>query len=248
MENPVFLEIYEKMPQGAPGDDNSSGKAFSLLTELPENPEILDIGCGSGRHTLLLSRLSSGRITALDLLEQNLKILGDKLDKNNLRERITLVQGDMAKMPFRREQFSLVWAEGSIYILGYEKGLKKWKKFVKPDGYLVISELVWTRYDPPGELKTFWKKEYPGMLTNEKAMNIAKKEGYTVIGSLPVSGTGWDNYYTPLEARTGQMRKKYSQDRKAMAILDSIDTEIEIYKKYKDYFDYMFYILQKKDR
>jgi ubiquinone/menaquinone biosynthesis C-methylase UbiE len=247
MEHPVFIEIFQKMPQGAPGDDASSQKAFSLLKELPSEPEILDAGCGTGRHTLLLSQMSQGKITALDLLDQNLEILKTEIDKNKLNERITPVKGDLTKMSFKREQFNLIWSEGSIYVVGFEKGLQDWKKFIKPDGYLVATEIVWIRDDPPSELKEFWDAEYPQMLTHTEALNIAKKEGYKTIDTLPVSDTGWKNYYTPLEARIKVMRKKYLQDEDAGPVLDLFDKEIEIYKKYKDYFEYMFYILQKKD-
>jgi len=247
MEHPVFLEIYEKMPQGAPGDDESSQKAYSFLNELPETPDILDVGCGSGRHTILLSQLSKGNITALDLLDQNLEILNAKIMKNNLNDRVTVAKGDMAKMSFKREQFNLIWSEGSIYVIGFENGLQKWKKFIKPDGYLVATDLVWIRDEPPADLKAFWDGEYPEMLTHTEALNIARNEGYKMIESLPVSVTGWENYYTPLEARIKKMRQKYLEDKETMAILDSFNKEIEVYKKYKDYFEYMFYILQKKE-
>ena len=247
MEHPVFLEIFKEMPQGAPGDDRSSEKAFSYLKDLPEKPDILDVGCGTGRHTLLLSRLTKGRITALDLLEQNIKILNNKIETDKLGNRIRAVRGDMNRMPFKREQFNLIWAEGSIYAIGFGKGLQKWKKFIRADGYLVASEVVWVRDEPPFDLKAFWDSEYPGMLTHKEALNIAKKEGYKITGSFPVSPEGWKNYYGPLEKRINEMRDTCKNDEEAYSILESIDREIMIYKNYKEYFEYMIYILQKKE-
>jgi ubiquinone/menaquinone biosynthesis C-methylase UbiE len=37
-----------------------------MLTELPSEPGILDIGCGSGMQTIELVKLSGGQITAVD--------------------------------------------------------------------------------------------------------------------------------------------------------------------------------------
>lgn len=46
-------------------------------------------------------------------------------------------------MDFVPESFDLIWAEGYIYIIGFKKGLQDWKKFLKPGGYLICSEISW---------------------------------------------------------------------------------------------------------
>ncbi|WHY99634.1 hypothetical protein [Peribacillus simplex] len=47
----------------------------------------------------------------------------------------------MFDMGFKTETFDLIWAEGSIYIIGFQKGLKVWKPFLNRGGYLVCSEV-----------------------------------------------------------------------------------------------------------
>ena len=42
-----FYEIFSDLPRQGPGDNNSTQKAYSLLTGIPEKPQILDIACGT---------------------------------------------------------------------------------------------------------------------------------------------------------------------------------------------------------
>ena len=44
----VFWEIHRGLPREGPGDNASTRRAFLMLKELPKNPRILDIGCGTG--------------------------------------------------------------------------------------------------------------------------------------------------------------------------------------------------------
>jgi len=62
----IFFEIFEALPRQGPGDEKSTRKAFKKLGELPDRPEILDVGCGTGVQTLALAKLTPGKITAFD--------------------------------------------------------------------------------------------------------------------------------------------------------------------------------------
>ena len=62
----IFFEIHHDNPQEGPGDFESTRRAFSLLKDLPPVPRILDAGCGPGRQTFDLCRLTKGSITAVD--------------------------------------------------------------------------------------------------------------------------------------------------------------------------------------
>ncbi len=53
-----FIELYCSLPRGGPGDNVSTRRAFEMLEHLPDEPRILDLGCGPGMQTLELARLS----------------------------------------------------------------------------------------------------------------------------------------------------------------------------------------------
>jgi 2-polyprenyl-3-methyl-5-hydroxy-6-metoxy-1,4-benzoquinol methylase len=68
MDESIIFELCETLPRQGPGSDACTRKDFEMLPGLPDRPEVLDIGCGSGMLTLELARLCSGcRITAMDI-------------------------------------------------------------------------------------------------------------------------------------------------------------------------------------
>jgi hypothetical protein len=55
----------------------------------------------------------------------------------------------------------------------------------------------------------------------------------------------WTHYYTPMEKKLVAMKRKYRNDKKAQEIFDSFQLEIDMHRKYSDYYGYGFYIMQK---
>ena len=64
---------------------------------------ILDLGCGAGRHSILLSK-DGFKVVALDISETALKILGDRLKTASIAN-VTLVKHDMWELPFVDDYF-----------------------------------------------------------------------------------------------------------------------------------------------
>lgn len=68
---------------------------------LPAGSEILDIGCGTGRHALALARLGY-RVTGVDLSEQLLEKAREANGDGKIK---ALIHGDMRKLPVEDERF-----------------------------------------------------------------------------------------------------------------------------------------------
>ena len=54
----IFWKILNGLPREGPGDNDSTKKAYRMLGGFPENPRIIDIGCGPGMQTNELAKLS----------------------------------------------------------------------------------------------------------------------------------------------------------------------------------------------
>ena len=51
----IFFEIFESLPPQDPGNLMSARKALCFCEDLPNVPEVLDLGCGTGSQTLQLA-------------------------------------------------------------------------------------------------------------------------------------------------------------------------------------------------
>ena len=241
----IFWEIHSGLPREGPGDNESTSKAYRMLKGLPKNPCILDIGCGPGMQTIELAKLSGGQILALDNHQPFLEQLKKSAKKEGVDDRIKQVKGDMFNLNYENSSFDLVWSEGAIFVIGFEKGLREWRRLLTQKGYLVVSELSWLRPDLPGEARAFMKQGYPAIKTIEDNLEAAQKSGYRIVGSFVLpSKSWWDNYYTPIETKLPKIKARHKENREALEFLAMEETEIEMFRKYSDYYGYIFYIMQ----
>ena len=97
----IIYEVFNAdLPRQGPGDNESTKNAFSYLTDLPSEPCILDVGCGSGMQTLELAKLTNGRIIALDNHQPYLDELNKRAKNENFSHRITTTNQSMLDMKF----------------------------------------------------------------------------------------------------------------------------------------------------
>jgi ubiquinone/menaquinone biosynthesis C-methylase UbiE len=241
----IFFEIHKNLPREGPGCNECTQKAYSYLKELPSEPNILDIGCGPGAQTIELAKRTDGKIVALDSHVPFLEQLNHQAKREGVESKIKIIEGSMFDMPFDEETFDVIWSEGAIFIIGFKKGLREWRKFLKRDGYIVVSELSWLRNDPPKQLSQYWEAAFPEMKSIKANIDIIKNLGYEFISQFTVPESGWwDEYYTPMGKRTTELRKKYKNDIDAIKMLDETQLEIDMYQNYSDYYGNVFYVMR----
>jgi len=248
--HPVFYEIFEKLPRVGPGNNEFTKIAYKILASykgFSQSPKVLDIGCGTGVQTIQLAKLMDGKIIALDNHQAFLNTLKHQSKNEGVSNKIDCLQGDMGAMDFKNESFDLIWAEGSIFILGFERGLKEWHRYLKPAGFMALSEAFWFKPTPPQELKEFWAQLSPGLLDLEGALKVINKSGYSCVGHFRLPETCWIDFYNPIEEELKVFRKKYTNDAQAFEVIEFLGKEIEMYRKYSDYYGYIFFLLQKKE-
>jgi ubiquinone/menaquinone biosynthesis C-methylase UbiE len=241
----VFFEVHSGLPRENPGDDETTKKAYLMLRDLPEQPHILDLGCGSGAQTVALAKLSRGRIIALDINQPFLEDLKRKAAEADVSNRIQVVNGDLCALDYADNSFDVIWSEGAIFVIGFEKGLREWKRLLTSKGYLVASEISWFKREAPEEIQKFFAEVYPQMKTVEENLTISREAGYRVVGWFAVpESSWWKNYYGPIEAKLPALKAKYQDKPQALNILAYEELEIEMFRKYSAHYGSVFYILQ----
>lgn len=249
-ENPrlfeIFFDVQRGLPRQGPGCDESTLKALSLCSGLPETPAILDIGCGPGMQTVALAKALNGHITAVDIHQEYLNELKERANAASVAERIEILAGDMNELSFPPQSFDLIWAEGAAYIMGFEKALVAWKRFLKPGGCIAVTELVWLRRDPPAGAAKFFGNEYPAMTDVGTILTTIRACGYDPLGHFTLPDVAWwEHYYTPLEAKLLALYEKYAGDDEALSVIETTRREIEIRRLFRDSYGYEFFVGRK---
>ena len=199
-------------------------KAFHMLPIL-DKPRILDVGCGSGVPTMELARLSNGTIVGFDINQSLLNLFVKKITKLGVSDRVKAIKCSIFDMEFPDESFDIIWAEGSISAIGFKKGLQEWKRFLKPNGFIVF-------HDEKGNIE-------------EKLKHISSC-GYELLDYFILNeDTWWAEYFAPLEKLICETRTKYADDPNVLEQLHNAQWEIDLFKKNPQLNSSAFFIMQK---
>ncbi len=242
----LLVELHEGLPRLGPGNTQSTLRALALCEYLPDRPDILDIGCGSGAQTLALTSATSGVITATDLIPNFLTQLGSTVQKQGLEGQIRICEADMNNLPFADNSFDLIWSEGAAYIMGFDKALAEWRNLVRPGGYLVVSEASWFIPYPPADLKQFMDNNYPDIRSVADNLAAILSLGWEAVANFHLPVEAWTvDYYGPLKKRLPFFRHANAQDKDAQKVADETDYEMRLMDNYSEYYGYEFFILRR---
>jgi len=243
----LMLDFHLDGKRQGPGSTEDTIKALSFM-ELDQNKKlkVADIGCGSGAQTITLAQNIKGEITAVDLFPEFLNKLNSRAEELDLNHKIKTLKESMDDLSFAREEFDIIWSEGAIYIMGFEEGIKQWGKYLKPGGYLAVSEITWITESRPAEIEEHWNNEYPEIDKASNKFRILEENGFSPLGYFYLPEASWlDNYYGPMEDRFEDFLKKHNYSEAAQKLIENEKVEIKLYQKYKDYLSYGFYIGRK---
>lgn len=190
-----------------------------------DNPHILDVGCGSGIPTMELLRLSNGRITALDIDQRMLDKLRDKAEAQRLSDRITILKVSIPNMDFPDESFDVIWAEGSIAVIGFRHGIKRWRRLLKPGGFLAV-------HDENADL--------------QQKLDHIPACGYDLIGYFVLSAQiWWERYYQPLQNLIDELKSREDNNPEIMGPISEVEEEIAALKSHPERFSSAFFVMKK---
>lgn len=187
----------------------------------------------------MVDYFKNSTIEAIDLFPHYLKVLDEKIVDNDLDNRVYTCQMDMNDLDYPNCEFDIVFSEASAYIMGFAKALKSWKRVLKQNGYLVVSELSWIQ-KPSKESKKFWKTHYSEIDTIENKIALIKDEGYEFIDYFILPKSDFEDYYANLESN---LRTLDDNDFKK-----DFKKEIEVYGNNSDDYSYVYYIMKKEVR
>ncbi|MFO7670111.1 MAG: class I SAM-dependent methyltransferase [Bacteroidales bacterium] len=242
----LICEYFSSIERQGPGSPEVTIKALSFIDHLTNESKIADIGCGTGGQTMVLAEYTKGSITGIDLFPTFIDLFNMNAVKLKFGGRVKGVIGSMNHLPFQSEELDLIWSEGAIYNIGFERGLIEWKKFLKTGGSLAVTEISWFTDERPAEINAFWQDAYPEIDTIPNKITQMQKNGYIPVASFILPENCWtEHFYDPQVEAQKIFLKKYKGNQTAEELVENQRHEAQLYSKYKAYYGYVFYIGKK---
>ena len=243
----LLADLHLDGQRQGPGSTAITLKALAL-TGLANKPElhIADLGCGTGASTLVLAEHTDCQITAVDLFPEFLDRLTIEAAQYRLVKKINPLVASIDDLKFEAASFDLIWSEGAIYNIGFARGARYWRSFLKPGGVLAVSEITWLTNERPADIEEYWQSYYPEIDTLENKVAVLEGLGYEMLGRFTLPETCWEEeYYRPLEQRHEAFLERHGNNDLAARVVATDREEIAMYRQYQDSYSYGFYIARK---
>lgn len=243
----LLIDSHIRNLRQGPGGDEETRLAIRLAgLDRSRRLQIADIGCGTGASSLVLATDLDAHIVAVDALAPFLAELQTRAQAQGVAASIEPQLGDMADLPFADESLDVIWSEGAIYHLGFAAGIAAWRRFLRPGGMLVVSEITWLSAQRPAELTAHWTAEYPQIATASANLAHLEAQGYRPEGYFVMPPRCWlDHYYLPLAAGFDDFLDRHGHSEDAVALVDAEQAEMDLYRRHQAFYSYGVYVARK---
>lgn len=240
----LIADFFRVLDRQGPGSVEETLRALAFVPDT-QGLRIADIGCGTGGQTATIALHRDCTVTGLDLLPELLEEFDARMHLESLDGRVGSLLGSMDALPFAPGELDVIWAEGSIYNIGFERGLREWRRYLKPGGIIAVTECSWLtgqRIDDGG----FLGKYHPELAGIPEKLKTLEEVGYAPVAHFALPPTCWiDNYHVKVAERIPAFLERHGYSEAALAMTAVFDEEILHYRKYGKYYGYVFYIGRK---
>lgn len=240
----LIADFFNKLGQQGPGGEAETLRALEFVPIKP-GLRIADIGSGTGRQTQTIASCRDCSVTAVDLMPEMIEVLNERMKNAGLGEKVTGIVASMADLPFEEESFDVIWCEGAIYNVGFEEGLSLWRKFLKPGGWIVVTDCSWLTNARP-ENPQYILENFPDIGEIPQKVGILQKAGYMPVAHFTLPEQCWtENYYAQMGTEIPKFRARHADSAEAQTFIRMMQEDIDHYRENKAFFGYVFYIGQK---
>lgn len=232
----AYTVVFDDLVHLGPGDSATTRNLVErLYPDLPSGSRVADFGCGVGASALVLAQgLPKARVLALDSHAPFIARLETTANACGFGDRISAVAGDMVEPPPLdgvTGGFDLIWSESAIYSIGRTNAFTYWCPLLKPDGWLVFSDIVWQCKPTKrsNEASAFWAKEYPDIATADAVVDELTVAGFNPLDPVLSSRKAWSNYYEPLRDRLRLLMKRQNRPQALVQVMTEFEREIAVY-------------------
>lgn len=243
----LIYEHFASVERQGPGSPEATIKALSFIDNLTDKSRIADLGCGTGGQTMVLAQNAPGQITGLELSPEFIDIFNRNATGLGLQYRVKGIVGSMTEeLPFEKDSLDLIWSEGAIYNIGFERGFNQWREYLKQGGYLAVTEASWFTDERPAEIHEYWIEHYQEIDTIPNKVAQIQKAGYISVATFILPENCWtEHYFAPGSLAHEKLMDKYPGNKTVEEFVKFQRYEAEMYRKYKKFYGYVFYIAKK---
>lgn len=184
--------------------------------------KVLEVGASSAFGSRFLAKNYGCSVVATDINPAWVPRIQARVKEEGLRGKVAARAADVLKLPFRKDSFNAVLANGVLYLTDKASALRQINRVLKKGGFLALGEPIWLKDDVPHNLRRVLEVDGAEALTEVKYQRLFTENGFSLVFRRLYDVPLWENYYLPLQKRISEWQEQKSPN------LTKYSTEIEI--------------------
>jgi len=128
--------FLDEAPGGRPISESLG--AVPVRRGIGAGSRLVDVGCGKGRQVCELARRLGCHVIGVDPLEQNLALATERVQRESLEGRVTLVKGSIGRLPLEDASVDFVWCLDMLnHVEDLDGAFAECARVLKPGGSLM---------------------------------------------------------------------------------------------------------------
>jgi len=122
---------------------------------LAPRANVLDVGCGEGRHSLTLAERFGFSVHGVDPVPRHIELSTERLDaaaarRPELRELVRFHRGSTESLPLDDRTIDLIWCRDVlVHVFALETAFTEWRRVLRDDGRAIVFQTLATdRLEP----------------------------------------------------------------------------------------------------
>jgi ubiquinone/menaquinone biosynthesis C-methylase UbiE len=140
-------------------DEDTGGRNNrDFLLDIPErysigpNSVVLDLGSGKGRPAGRLAKRYGCRVIAFDIFEPTMRLAREQIEKDEVANLVSLVQGSMVALPFRTGSLDFIWCRDAFnHVSNLRWVAAECARVLRAGGHMMNYSALATPWLEPGE-------------------------------------------------------------------------------------------------
>jgi len=162
---------------------------------------------------------------AVDTDRECLEWLKEKIKRQNYQDRISVIRKSVLRIDLPEDSFDIILAEGLFNVIGFEKALSRFVKFLKPKGYFMIHD------------------DYRYIAIKQK---IIEKYKLMLVKSFVLDETVWRNEYCScLERKIEEFQKEWGNRVNTNRLFRREKSELAMYRKNPENWRSVYFVFKK---